>query len=700
MTDQQLDLLKRGYFRRGENWSKLCRRVADAVASGETDKKKWSDAFYSIMHELYFLPNTPTLVNAGVTNNSLAACYVVDIGDSLNEIMNTATMVGKIQKFGGGTGLSYDPIRPTCMNVKSTGRPACGPIGAMRVVNTSSAVFEQGSKRNGANMAVLNVHHPDICSFIRCKRTEGILSNVNISVSMNEDFLTKKQDAVHEVWWGKNTKGYLDAEGNFTKHKNRKLMTVGDIIDMIVDGMYANGEPGIIFLDRMNNDNKIKNVKIVSTNPCGEVPLFAYESCNLGSINLYKFVKDGKIDYTGMSGVVRVATRFLDNIVDLNRMPDDLVIVSDTTKKYRKIGMGVMGFADTLYAMGIRYGSEDSVAVASDVMRSIKESVFEESKELAKEKGSFPEIKNSTYKDNKISVRNATLTTIAPTGSISIIAGVSAGIEPVFKRKMKVNTSDSNNGYVIESVGYHDYKDKYNSDVFVEANDVSIEEHLKIQSAFQQYTDNAVSKTINAPNNTTKEEIHSMLKSLYRKSIKGVTFYRDGSRSVQAVSGVGESAARGSRKARDSIEEGVTFKRDVACGTMYITINQDSSGRINEVFATLGKGGSCNYSFLESMNRVISVALQCGAPIEQMIKQMRGIRCSNIQPKFAKGGEYLSCSDAIAKTMIDRYEQLTNKRINTEDKDQIAQKCPDCNNIVVFTERCRKCMVCGWSLCG
>jgi ribonucleoside-diphosphate reductase alpha chain len=697
MNEQQLSILKQRYFQKGETWSKLCTRVSKAVAKVEKkDVNSWQKRFYDIMYELYFIPNSPTLINAGVTNNSLSACYVLDIDDSLEGIMHTATMVGRVQKFGGGTGVDYSKIRPTCMKVASTGGDACGPIGAIEIVNSASKIFDGGAKRRGANMAILRVDHPDILKFIKCKSVEGELHNVNISVAVTKEFINKRHDDIHVVRYGREL-GYLTKSGTYAKHKNQKVMTVGDIVNAIVECMHKNGEPGLVFIDRMNDHNPIKGMKIYSTNPCGEQPLFPYESCNLGSVNIYSLVNTGEFDWDKLDEIVDVAVRFLDNIIDVQEFPVDLTQIQTITKQYRKIGLGIMGFADALYALGIRYGSPESISFAEELMQRVNSRARNMSEQIGKEKGAFSAIKQSKFNV----MRNTTVTTIAPTGSIAMIAGVSAGIEPVFKKdSMKVKTTIGD--YIISNEAYRKYKNKYDKDIFVEANDVSVIEHIEMQSAFQEFTDNAVSKTINMPNNTTKKDIKEVIGLTFNKytNIKGITVYRDGSRMIQAIGGDGESRV-GYNRSTD-VEDGKRYRKELVCGTMYVQIYHSDSGDINEIFATLGKGGSCNYSFLEAINRLISISLQNGVPIELVIKQLKGIMCSNraTESGLQKGGPYLSCADAMARTIQLRYEELNDVKLNIDAKGQIMQACPKCGNVVVFSEGCRKCIACDWGKCG
>ena len=540
-----------------ETPTQMFRRVAKAIAEIELnygkDKtfiKKMEKNFFEIMTKMEFLPNSPTLMNAGTNLGQLSACFVLSVEDDIDSIFNAVHYTANIHKSGGGTGFSFSRIRPKGDVVKSTGGIASGPLSFMAVFNSATEVIKQGGKRRGANMGVMRVDHPDIMDFIMAKEREGTLSNFNLSVGITDKFIT----AVEK-----------DEDFEFVNPRNKKTVKTikaRAIWNLLCYMSWKNGEPAVIFLDTINKTNPTPEVgEFEATNPCGETPLLPYESCNLGSINLSKFVKNNgvaKIDYDKLRKVVRLAIRFLDNVIDVNKYP--LPQIKEATLANRKIGLGVMGFADTLIYLGIKYNSEEAISIAEELMKVILEEAIATSVELGKERGSFPNKSKSIYKD-KPYMRNATLTTIAPTGTISIIANCSYGIEPMFaivqRRKVKETLGKDLvevNPAVKRSL---ELKGLWNDEMekalivsqckncivlpedmkkaFVTSAEISPEGHLKMQAAFQKYTHNAVSKTINLPNTSSVRDIEEIYLLAHKLGIKGVTIYRDGSRTYQLL---------------------------------------------------------------------------------------------------------------------------------------------------------------------
>jgi ribonucleoside-diphosphate reductase alpha chain len=553
-------ILKQRYLKKDENREtiesprQLFRRVSRAIAEvdlkyGKTKEeiKKEETDFLNMMLKFEFLPNSPTLMNAGTDLGQLSACFVLPVDDDIDAIFEAVHYTAKIHKTGGGTGMSFSRLRPKDDVVKSTGGIASGPISFMTVFDSATEVIKQGGKRRGANMGLLRVDHPDIFDFIVLKEKEGVLRNFNISIGLTKEFM----DAVEK-----------DLDFNLVNpktHKVSKTIRARALWNLIITMSWKNGEPGIIFLDKMNDTNPTPDLgDIESTNPCAEQPLLPYESCNLGSINLSKFVKNGKIEWTKLRKIIRLSVRFLDNVVDANKYP--LPQIEQMTLGNRKIGLGAMGWADMLLMLGIRYDSDQGIDLAKKIMQFIQKEGFQMSQELGKEKGNFPNISKSIYKDLSF-LRNATITTIAPTGTISIIANCSSGIEPIYAVVQRRNVKETLGKDLIEvnPAIRHSLElkglwspqmeealkktqcikcsllPKETKDVVVTSAEIKPEWHVKMQAAFQEYTNNAVSKTINLPSDATPNDIEDIYLLAYKLNCKGITVYRDGSRKHQLL---------------------------------------------------------------------------------------------------------------------------------------------------------------------
>jgi len=546
-------LLKDETGRVVETPSQMFRRVAGTIAEVDAiyDKSADIDAvkeeFYRVMAGLEFLPNSPTLMNAGTDIGQLSACFVLPVGDSIEEIFDALKYMALIHKSGGGTGFSFSRLRPKGDVVKSTMGVASGPVSFMRVFDVATDVIKQGGRRRGANMGILRVDHPDIIEFITAKEREGVLANFNISVAVTDEFM----DAVE------NDKYY-----SLINPRNGAVvrrLRARDIFDLIATAAWKTGDPGLIFLDEINRRNPTPHVGVIeSTNPCGEVPLLPYESCNLGSINLSRMVRDGEVDWEKLRRTVRTAVHFLDNVIDANRYP--IPQIEEATKANRKIGLGVMGFAEMLIKLGVPYDSEEAVAAAEKVMSFISEEARKKSVELGEERGSFPNFPGSIWeKTGYKAMRNATVTSIAPTGTISIIAGTSSGIEPLFAVAFVRNVMGTQL-FEVNSVFEQISKERgfYSTDLIVKisktgsvqglsevpedikrifrtALEISPEWHVRIQAAFQKYTDNAVAKTVNLPPDATVDDVRRIFMMAWRLKCKGITVYRYGSRSEQVL---------------------------------------------------------------------------------------------------------------------------------------------------------------------
>ncbi len=721
---------------------------ADALYGKSPEEIARTEAkFYALMANAYFLPNSPTLMNAGRSLGQLSACFVLPVEDSMDGIFNAVKCAALIHKSGGGTGFSFSRLRPKGDIVGSTSGVASGPVSFMMVFDMATEVIKQGGRRRGANMGILRVDHPDIEEFITCKEDNSRLTNFNISVAITDEFMRALKND-----------GFYSLVNPRTGEKVKELRA-REIFDRIVEAAWRNGEPGVVFIDRLNASNPTPHLgNIESTNPCGEQPLLPYESCNLGSINLAKMCyHDGEkmaVDYEKLRSVVWDAVHFLDNVIDVNKYP--LPEIERMTLANRKIGLGVMGWADMLIQLGIPYDSEEAEKLAEDVMSFIQREAREASAELARERGNFPSYTGSIWdRPDTPFMRNATTTTIAPTGSISIIAGCSSGIEPLFAvafvRKVLDGTelvevnehfekmarergfySEELMKKVAERGSVRDL-DEVPDDlkrIFVTAHDISPEWHVRIQAAFQKYVDNAVSKTINFRRDATVDDVRKAYLLAYELGCKGITVYRDGSREQQVLSVPGKVQPTSpypqvEPRPRPEVTQGVTMRINTGCGKLYVTINEDEYG-ICEVFAQMGKAGGCAYSQIEATGRLISLALRSGVKVESIIKQLMGIRCPS--PAWQNGGSVLSCSDAIARALREyiegkvkrgdispeaKIQQSPKREISTDLKSSISKifeltsrtasekmgACPECGGAVEHEGGCIVCRSCGFSRC-
>jgi len=742
LSENALTVLKKRYLRKDkegnivETPEQMFKRVASNIASADgkygEDKdgvKRTEEKFYRLMASLEFLPNSPTLMNAGTPLQQLSACFVLPVDDSIESIYEAIKYSALIHKSGGGTGFSFSRIRPKGSPVGTTSGVASGPVSFMKVFDASTEAIKQGGRRRGANMGILDVSHPDIMEFITCKEKEGEVRNFNISVAVTDNFMEAAQK-------GEDYELVDPRTGEVTGRLN-----AAEVLDKIAEMAWKNGEPGLIFIDRINQFNPTPHIgKIEATNPCGEQPLLPYESCNLGSINLSKMVKEGKVDWEKLKSVVHTAVHFLDNVIDANKYP--LSQIEKNTKENRKIGLGVMGFADMLVKLNIPYNSKKALNLAEKVMNFIQEESKKASAELAKKRGTFPNFKGSIWDKKGIKVRNATTTTIAPTGSISMIADCSSGIEPIFSlvyykhvlEGEKLLYINSEFEKVAREKGFYSRKlmEKIAENkgscqniaeipeeikkVFVTALDISYQDHVKMQAVFQKYTDNAVSKTINMPDHTTKSEVKDAFLLAWKLGCKGITIYRDKSRKEQVLNAGKKEEKALAPRPRPKVTYGMTREIRTGCGDLYVTITEDEKGEPFEVFAQLGKSGGCAASQTEAIGRLASLALRSGIPWSLVVKQLKGISCD--RPWGLGKNKILSCADAVGKA-IEMYieekirtgffpegKKTPSRRIISEEKPEKSLKkrkigaCPECGSSTIEYEGgCFVCKSCGYSEC-
>ena len=749
LTENSIKVLERRYLKKDDDGhivetpDELFHRVSKAIAEPEKkygapvdEVKAIEGKFYEMMRRLEFMPNSPTLMNAGRPLGQLSACFVLPIGDSMESIFDAVKHTALIHKSGGGTGFSFSRLRPRNAVVASTSGVASGPISFMRVINSATEAVKQGGTRRGANMGILRVDHPDIMEFISCKDDLKELTNFNISVAITDAFMRAVEgNGQYELIDPRTGSAYVK-DGQAVHLNARK------VFDKIVEHAHSTGEPGLMFIDRMNDGNPVTKVGLYeSTNPCGEQPLLPYESCNLGSLNLSKMVRavvdlDSphelsryEVDWEKLDKTVRTCVHFLDNVIEANKYP--LPEIDFHTKENRKIGLGVMGWADMLILLGIPYNTQEALNLADKVMARINKVGHDESQKLAERRGVFPNwSKSFFYRDSDgPKMRNSTVTTIAPTGTISIIAGCSSGIEPLFAvsyvrtvmdktRMLEVNPIFER---VAKARGFYSKElmerismnnsiadiDEIPEDVrkiFVTTHDVTPEWHVRMQAAFQKHTDNAVSKTINLSREAELKDVEDAYLLSYKLGCKGITIYRDGSRAEQVLS-TGATSEPGSAssepkigpkknvKDRPQTLTGITEKIKTGYGNLYVTVNI-LDGRPFEVFAQIGKSGYSTMADTEAICRLISLAFRSGVPVDMVIKQLKGIGGST--PVFGNGALISSIPDAIAHVLHTHFgggKEIIN------DLDISSEFCPDCGARIEHEAGCVLCRSCGYSKC-
>ena len=746
LSKNGLKVLERRYLKKDvkgeliETPEELFRRVARAIAevdglygSPTVEIKNLEQRFFDMMAGFEFMPNSPCLMNAGKELGQLSACFTLPIDDSMESIFETLKATAMIHKSGGGTGFSFSNLRPVNSVVRSTGGIASGPVSFMKVYDAATEAVKQGGTRRGANMGILRVDHPDILEFITCKDSDKKVNNFNISVAISEEFMKKLQDGQEYDLIDPHT------------HQAVGRLNAQDVFDLIVKQAHKNGEPGIIFIDKIEADNPTPKLgRIESTNPCGEQPILPYESCDLGSINLVRMINQTgsgyEIDWQRLKDAVHLAVHFLDNVIDANKFP--LPEIEKATKLTRKIGLGVMGWASLLIRLGIAYDSQEALDLAEKVMSFILSEAKEKSSQMAERKGPFPALKDSAWEKQGLYLRNATLTTIAPTGTISIIAGpTSSGIEPLFAVSYYRNVMDNDKLVEVEPMFEQIARERgfYSRElmekiaetnsiqniaeipedvrrVFVTSHDISPEWHIRMQAVFQRFTNNAVSKTINLPQDATIEDVRKAYLLAYELGCKGVTVYRDKSRQEQVLNIAGKQDPGAANtegiqlelkpgnivpQPRPEVTRGTTTKVSTGCGNLYITINSDEQGRPFEVFTQMGKAGGCAASQLEAIGRLVSLAFRSGIEFKSIIEQLRNIRCPS--PSWQKGVRIFSCADALArvieKRLITQQPQAVAAVKDSQGVSNIVGVCPDCGGALLHEEGCVKCYACGFTRC-
>mgnify|MGYP000874965514 CR=1 FL=1 len=760
LSDAAITVLREKNYLRGESPDEMFTRVARAIVAPlitklpVDDVEKIETVFYNIMASCDFLPNSPTLINAGRSFNQLAACFVVPVEDSMEGIFRGAMAdMAMIQRTGGGTGFDFSSLRPSGATVTSTMGESSGPISFLRAFDGSSGTIKQGGARRGANMGTLRVDHPNIRGFITLKSNPDEMQNFNLSVAITDEFMSAvesgtKYDLIHAgVVYGQE-----DARA---------------IWNLLAERAWAWGEPGVIFIDTINKHNTLPGLgPIAATNPCGEQPLLPYEACNLGSINLRNCVKDdGTFDYNKLRALTCIATVFLDCVIDAGTYP--LPQITEMVKNNRKIGLGIMGFADVCYMLEVGYDTAVARHLAKELIKNIQRNAEQTSEFLGNLLGSFPNITKSAFTGAR---RNATLTTIAPTGTLAVIAGVSYGIEPFFGLSYKKVLSDS--GTVIDFVNPHiegfmernEFPEALQElvrahilkqgtiknvsknlnvstgryaailhrmeTVFVTAQDIAPSNHVRLQAAFQQYIDNAVSKTINFDNDVSVKDIQDVFLLAYSLGCKGLTVYRDGCRTSQPLTVTKEEAVKPveNREAEKPVRKrppqltGVTRQIPTGCGMMLVTVNMDEDGNVFEVLMRAGASGGCS-AYTDAVARLLSIALRHGVALDILIDQLRSVRCDNFRFQAGKDPTLKgkSCPDTVGRFLQDIVDGSvdTKRNVGSPVIDEIisagqindilqhaminttgapGETCPECGKILLRVEGCMSCQ-CGYSKC-
>ena len=774
---------------RQERPDELFRRVANAIAIADNEYKDFNneeseEIFYKMMKSFEFLPNSPTLMNAGAQLGQLSACFVLPVNDNTSSILDAVKTQAIVQKTGGGTGFSFSNLRPEGDQVGSTGSVASGPVSFMQLFDKCTQVIKQGGKRRGANMGILSINHPDVTEFIEMKKNNmklpeeaKIMKEFNISVAITDKFMNKlEKNEYHEFINPRTGKEVLKCnkcnKNIFPESEieikcklcdgDGKRIKAKELWQKIIDCAWSCADPGLIFIDKINNSNSNplrEHFTIESTNPCGEVPLLPNESCNLGSINVAKFAnkENNDIDWDRLRECSRNAIHFLDNVVTVNKYPTKEI--EELSHNMRRLGLGVMGLADLLSKLKIRYGSEESFRFSRKLMKFVSEVAWKMSEELAETRGTFPYWDKSDFAKIGKKVRNVNCTIIAPTGSIGTIANCSPGIEPhfalVFIRHSRIKERSeefeelhylnesfsmaieerdiildkekikeiSENGGSIQNISWIPTEIK---EMFPISADLPARQHVQMQSTFQEFVDDGVSKTINLPNESTREEVEEAYRLSYKTHCKGITVYRDGCLDIQVLETDKTKNLRNAKLNNKSTHMlpggykrpeyliGRTYRFTYTNSGLFITINKDQNGIPREVFIERGKSGDEEKAAYEGMGRLISIALQSDVDVKSIIKTMRGIQTRNVSWHQTKVGSIAirSVPDAIAHALADsihvesevsepKVSKIENKVIEIPNKNTNKSKCISCGEMsLIYIEGCNKCLSCSYSSCS
>lgn len=763
-----------------ETPAEMMHRIAGALAWVEKDygasnevARNTEQDFFEVMVRKEFTPAGRTLTNAGAPTALVANCIVLPIHDNMDSIFQTLKDASLLQQAGSGLGFAFSHLRPAGSVTKRSRGISSGPISFLEVYNQAFGVIKQQG-RHGANMAIMRVDHPDILDFINCKKVEGRIRNFNISVGITDEFMNAVVNRPNEPWLAtfngqkmKLRKILRTKNGSVTGYEELNV-TSKQLFEELVEGAWTNGEPGVVFLDTVNKTNPLPGLgEIDACNPCGEQQLHHYDVCNLGSINLSAFYKDEGMDWERLAFVTRTAIRMLDNVIDRSNFP--VPKVTEMMKANRRIGLGVMGFADLLYQLKVKYNSPEGFSLAEKIMSFIQKEAEKMSEELAEKKSVFPNYNLSVFKEWGVKRRNTALTTVAPTGSISMMFDTSSGIEPNFALLYIKQDKDGHQyhylnkyfaaaleekGIELEKVKeelvktgriqHLEWLPKDLRDTFVVSMDMSAEDHIGIQAAFQRHVDNSISKTINFPNAATREEVAKGYLLAWRTGCKGCTVYREGSRQVQILNlGTGKNITspteltevmekiiqekpKFSPKPRPEVLTGQTYKVKTGYGNLYVTINNDENGEPFEIFATIGKSGGFFQEQSEGICRLISLALRAGVSVDDVINDLKGIR--GPMPIMTNKGTVLSLPDAIGQILeehikylrgetprlaaknVETLEEHMNKEVPVKVTATAGAKksladfgmmpgCPECGNVLEMGEGCLSCKACGFSRC-
>ena len=730
LSENARTVLERRYLLRDdagavvETPEQLVARVAQAIADTEADvatRERWAQRFYNEMAALRFLPNSPTLMNAGTGRGTLAACFVLPVEDTMESIMATAEAAAMVQKFGGGTGFSFSRLRGIGEPIASTHGAACGPVSVLRHYDDVSRLVTQGGKREGANMGILRVDHPDVREFIHAKDDGVTAQRFNISIAVTDEFLRAASEG--------RTFTLRDPRDGAPRGE----VDAAELLEEIARAAWATGDPGLVFIDEINRHNPTPALgAIEATNPCGEVPLLPWEACTLGSINVGRFWDParGDLDWTGLRETVRVAVRFLDDVVEANTFP--VPEIADAVRGNRKIGLGMMGWADLLIAAGIPYASHEALALAERLATTIGETADETSAELGAEKGVFPNWEQSIYAGGP-RYRNATRTCIAPTGTIAIIAGASSGIEPLFSlahyRRMGDGTilPEVNEAFQAAARAGGYYTDELmealtagallaeraevpeaDRSQFATAHEIDPDWHVRMQAAFQAHTDLAVSKTVNLPREAGVDVVQRVYRLAHELGCKGVTVYRDGSRAVQVLAHAAQAEATTAieprRRHLADERQSLTHKFRVGDQEGYITVGLYEDGTPGEVFIKIAKEGSTVSGLTDAVALLTSIALQYGVSLDKLADKLE-------QTRFEPYGITANPDIPFATSLLDYVFRWLRLHFGTPHEATLAAAgassgalsgltCPDCGMQLEFAERCLICRSCGYSKCG